>query len=103
MLNNFTLDKETINVMNNFKTIMNKQVIADRLAKETVKKGLKENSKVFKHYYSGDEPEFITMSCISFGLMHLMEEDFYVIKEILGYNYVIKLLKNSKTFIRRIK
>lgn len=100
---NYTLDKETIIIMKNFKTVINKQIIANRLAKETVEKGLKENSKVLKHYYDKNEPADVTVACISFGLMQLMEEDFYIIKEVLGYDYIMNILDNTDNFLKLVK
>ncbi len=102
MLNATTADKNTIRIIRKFKTTINNEIIADRLAKETVEKGLKEDSRVFKRYYGDDEPDFIIMSCISFGLVNFMEEDFYVVKEVLGYEYVINIL-NKSSYLKVVK
>jgi len=73
------------------------------LANETVTKGIKVNSTALKHFYGSDEPSFITESCISFGLLHYMSEDFYTVKEVLGFNYVLKILLNANSFIDIVK
>lgn len=96
-------DKNTIKIINAFKTVINKQKVADRLATETVKKGLREKNPVFVKFYGKNEPEFVTITCISFGLMQLIHEDFYIIKEVLGYDYVINVLNKSSRFLRIIK
>ena len=82
---------------------MNKEAVANILADETVTKGLEENSTVLKHFYSEDEPSIITSSCISFGLLNYMVEDFYTVKVVLGYNYVMKLLLGRNSFINVVK
>lgn len=99
----FELDKETNKIMTIFKTIEEKQNVADSLAKFTVKSGLVKKSTVLQHYYGEDEPDFIKVSCISFGLIHLMEEDFYIVKEVLGYDIVLSYLKVRKKYINIIK
>lgn len=95
-------DNEVKSLITAFKTIVNKQEISDSLAKKTVSDGLKNNSSVLKDFYGEDEPEFVTASCISFGMLHFMEEDFYIVKEVLGYNYILELLNNSKRYIKII-
>jgi len=102
MLNATTIDKNTLRIIRNFKTAINREMIAERLAKETVEKGLKEESRIFKRYYGDDEPEFMLMSCITFGLVNFMEEDFYIVKEVLGYEYVINIL-NKFSYLKVVK
>lgn len=95
----FKIDKETEKLMKLFKTVSNKQEVADKIAEMTVNTGINTNSKVFQHYYGEYEPEFVTMTCISFGLMHMMPEDFYIMKEVLGYNYVYEFLYNQDRYL----
>ena len=95
----FELDKETNKIIRIFKTIEEKQSLADALSKLTVKVGFEKESKVLRHYYAADEPDFITASCISFGLINLMEEDFYIVKEVLGYKRVLPFLDKKKKYI----
>lgn len=96
-------DKETLHIMNIFKTVKNKQNTADTLAEKAVAAGLENNNPTFLHYYGDITPDFAIKACISFGLLKFMIEDFYVIKEVLGYNYVLKLLKNADVYITVIK
>ena len=98
----FIMEKETKKIMMSFKTIKNKQQIADILAYQTVDKGRKEKSKILFKYYMNDEPDFVTISCISFGLINLMEEDFYIIKEVLGYEYIINFLDEQDKFLQSL-
>lgn len=96
-------DSETKKLVNVFKTVMDKEGIANILADKTITKGLEINSAVLKHFYGEEESSLITISCISFGLVHNMKEDFYIVKKILGYNYMMKLLQKSTRFISLIK
>ncbi|MBZ9624389.1 hypothetical protein G9F71_016170 [Clostridium sp. FP2] len=98
-----TLNAENNRLMNVFKTIINKEETANILANKTVTKGIEENSPVLQHFYGEDEPAIVTASCISFGLINFMAEDFYTVKEVLGYNYVLKLLHGTKNFISIVK
>ncbi|WP_279145595.1 hypothetical protein [Clostridium tyrobutyricum] len=102
MVRTFEIDKETIKLMRMFKNVRTKQEIADSLAKETVAKGIKDKSQVFEYYYGDIEPEFVIMSCISFGLMQFMSEDFYVVKEVLGFDYVYDILNKSEKCMKLI-
>ncbi|WP_291637741.1 hypothetical protein [Clostridium sp.] len=95
----FELDNETNKIMRIFKTIEDKQSVADSLSKLTVKIGLEKKSSLLSHYYGEDEPDFIKVSCISFGLINLMEEDFYIIKEVLGYRIVFDFLKGKIKYL----
>ena len=95
----FEIDIETSKLIRLFKRIKEKKVVADSLSALTVKIGLEGQSAVLKHYYDGNEPDFITASCISFGLQHLMEEDFYIVKEVLGYDIVLSHLDKRKKYL----
>jgi len=99
----FKLDQETKNIMKIFKTIEEKQSIADMLSELTVKIGIEINSKVLRHFYGTDEPDFVIASCISFGLLNLMEEDFYIVKEIISYKIVVSFLKSKKRYLETVK
>lgn len=96
-------DSEIKKLMDTFKSIVNKEETANILANKTVTKGLEENSSVLQHFYAEDEPAIVTESCISFGLLNCMPEDFYTVKEVLGYNYVLKLLLSRNSFISILK
>lgn len=61
---NFIFDKEVKYFMTAFKTIINKEEVAEELASLTVKNGRKSKNIILKHFYGDDEPEFIIMSCI---------------------------------------
>lgn len=98
----FKLDQETNNILMIFKTIEEKQSVADMLSELTVKIGLQKNSKVLRHYYGIDEPKFVIASCISFGLLNLMEEDFYIIKEVISYKVVLNFLKSKKRYLELV-
>jgi hypothetical protein len=87
----FELDDETKKIMKVFKTIKEKQVVANRLATLTVKIGLEEQSDVLKHYYNDYEAHYIA-TAIELGLLNLIGEDFYIIKKILGYKIVLSFL-----------
>ena len=91
----FETDNETNRIIMIFKTIEDKQSVADTLSALTVKVGLEKDSTVLRHYYETDESDLITASCINFGLINLMEEDFYVVKEVLGHKIVFDFLKGK--------
>lgn len=95
----FEIDNETNKIMMIFKTIEDKKSVADTLSELTVKIGLEKGSTVLRHYYGTDEPDLITASCISFGLINLMEEDFYVVKEVLSYRVVFDFLKHKIKYL----
>jgi len=95
----FKVDQKTNKKIIVFKTIEEKQSVADTLSELTVKIGLEKESKVLLHYYGADEPDFVTASCISFGLMNLMEEDFYIVKEVMSYKIVLNFLKSKKRYL----
>jgi len=95
-------DKEVIKFIRMYKTINDKQFVADKLADLTVTKGLQSKNPIFKKFYGDDEPDFIIMSCISFGLVNFMEEDFYVVKEVLGFELVRKIINKEDRFIRLV-
>lgn len=99
----FELDNETNKIMKIFKTIEEKKIVADELSELTVKHGLEEKSSVLSHFYPDNEPDFITASCISFGLLNLMEEDFYIVKEVLSYDLVMSYLDKKKKYIKMVK
>jgi len=92
-----TTDSEAKKLVDIFKTVMNKEETANILAKKTVTEGLKQNSTVLKHFYDENEPAYITSTCISLGLINYILEDFYTIKEVLGFNYVLRLLETKGT------
>ncbi|MBU3200292.1 hypothetical protein LL037_18600 [Clostridium estertheticum] len=92
-----TMDSETKTLMSIFKTVVDKEETANILANRTVAEGLKQNSVVLKHFYDENEPAHITSTCISLGLINYMLEDFYTIKEVLGFNYVLRLLETRRT------
>jgi hypothetical protein len=94
----FKLDQETNQIMRIFKTIKEKQKVADMLSELTVKVGLEKKSKVLRHYYGTDEPDFVTASCICFGLLNFMEEDFFIVKEVLSYKIVVAFLNGKKKY-----
>ncbi len=102
-VNTLATDGENNRLINVFKNITDKNEIANILANETVTKGLKVNSTILRHFYGIDEPSFITESCICFGLLHYMAEDFFTVKEILGYKYVLRLLLNENRFISIVR
>jgi len=92
-----TMDSQTKKLMAIFKTIVDKEETANILAKRTVTEGLKQNSFVLKHFYDEKEPAHITITCISLGLINYILEDFYTVKQVLGFNYVLRLLKPRGT------
>ena len=98
----FTVDKNTEKLMKMFKTISNKQGVADQIAEMTVNIGIKNKSEVFQHFYGTQEPEFVTMTCISFGIMNMMPEDFYIVKEVLGYDYVYNFFDEQDKYLKII-
>jgi len=95
----FKLDKETNNKMIIFKTIQEKQIIADMLSEIVVKIGSERESLVLMHYYGKDQPDFVISACIALGLLNLMEEDFYIVKEVMSYKIVMNVLKSKKRFL----
>lgn len=96
-------DKETLHMLSTFKTIKDKQNIADILAEKTVTAAYKSNNSVFMYYYGHMETDFLIKSCISLGLLNDVIEDFYIVKEVLGYSYVLKILRNADNYISVIK
>ena len=99
----FELDKETTKIMRIFKTIEEKESVADTLSNLTVKIGLEKGSTVLRHYYGKNEPDLVISSCICFGLINLMQEDFYVVKEVLGSETVCSILNDNKKYIEMLK
>jgi|GEM_PF-2229367 len=100
---NLDFDKEVKHFMTAFKTVIDKEKVAEEFASLTVKNGRKSKNIILKHFYGDDEPEFIIMSCISFGLVNFMIEDFYVVKEVLGYKYVNDMLRESSTYLKVVR
>lgn len=96
------IDRQTNNLINIFKTVIAKDEVANLLAKQAVKTGTKQKSKAFIEFYGDIESDHIKFDCIIFGLMHYMEEDFYVIKEVLTYSYVLNILEKSNRYIRKV-
>jgi len=92
-----TMDSQTKKLMAIFKTVVDKEETANILAKRTVTEGLKQNSIVLKDFYDEKEPAHITSTCISLGLINYILEDFYTVKQVLGFNYVLRLLKPRGT------
>ncbi|MBU3217799.1 hypothetical protein LL033_09990 [Clostridium estertheticum] len=96
----FKLDQETKDIMIIFKTIEEKQIIADMLSVIVVKIGLERESSMLFHYYGKDQPDFVISACIALGLINMMEEDFYIVKEVMGYKIVMNFLKSKKRFLK---
>ena len=96
----FKLDQETNKIMMIFKTVEEKQIVASMLSEITVKIGLERKSPILFYYYGKNEPDFVTASCINLGLLNLMAEDFFIVKEVMGYKIVMNFLKSKERFLK---
>jgi len=93
-------DKHTNKIMLIFKTIIDKQFTANTIANKAVRVGRKNKSEILIKFYGEDEQDSITSACISFGLTNLMESDFYIIIEILGYKYMLSFLQRQNRYLK---
>jgi N-acetylneuraminic acid mutarotase len=96
------IDYQTKNLIRIFKTITEKKEVAYLLSEQTVRTSTQQQSKIFNNFYGDIESDHIKFDCIVFGLMNCMVEDFYVVKEVLTYDYVLNILEKANRYIKKV-